>query len=169
MARSHTVDLSGLLAGSRQRILIDDEVALEPFEDISFVGPVRVHLEVQATDGLLHVTGEAAGTVSAACVGCLDEVERPMRVAIDERINPHVGREDDPFGEGNVLLGGRLDIADLAQQVLLGALPMRMRCSEDCRGLCGVCGMNKNSGACSCETGEKRGELKMENPSQQDA
>jgi len=169
LARSHSVDLSGLLAGSRQRILIDDEVALEPFEDISFVGPVRVHLEVQATDGLLHLVGEAAGTVGAACVGCLEEVTRPMVVAIDERINPHVGREDDPFGEGNVLLGGRLDIADLAQQVLLGALPMRMRCSEECRGLCGLCGANKNSGACSCETGEKRGELKMENPSQQDA
>jgi len=167
LARSHTVDLSGLLAGSRQRIIIDDEIPLEPFEGIAFARPLTVHLEVQAGDGVIELRGDAKGTASAPCVGCLEEVVRRVEVPIDERLDPNVGRQDDPFGEGNVLVGGRLDIADLTQQVLLGVLPMGLRCSENCRGLCGICGINKNASECSCETGEERGEPKMENPPQQ--
>jgi uncharacterized protein len=37
----------------------------------------------------------------------------------------------------------------IAEQVML-ALPTRPLCSEDCRGLCGTCGVNLNRESCSC-------------------
>ena len=76
------------------------------------------------------------------------------------------GGEDDPFGESNVLTGSRLDVADLAQQVVLSVLPMGLRCSDDCKGLCGTCGANRNASACSCDNGDTRGKSKMENTAQ---
>jgi uncharacterized protein len=48
------------------------------------------------------------------------------------------------------LTGSRLDVADLAQQLVLSALPMGLRCSERCAGLCGICGANKNTSPCTC-------------------
>jgi len=35
------------------------------------------------------------------------------------------------------------------EQVLL-ALPLKMICREDCKGLCPQCGQNLNEGPCSC-------------------
>ena len=50
------------------------------------------------------------------------------------------------------MTGDRLDVADLAQQLVLSVLADGLRCSDDCKGLCAVCGANRNAGACSCET-----------------
>ncbi len=39
----------------------------------------------------------------------------------------------------------------LREQVLL-ALPLKVTCREDCKGLCAHCGKNLNEGPCSCST-----------------
>lgn len=100
------------------------------------------------------------------CDSCLDDVDREVHVDVDERFDPLLTRDDDPFGESNVMTGDRLDVADLVQQLVLTMLPMGLRCSEDCKGLCAVCGANKNAGACSCDNGDFRGKSKMENSAQ---
>jgi uncharacterized protein len=151
MDRSHRVDISGLLAGGRQLMAIADEVPLEPFEGIAFPEPVRVALELRSADRMLAAQGTVDARVRGACDGCLENVERQIHVEIDERFDPAHGRDDDPFGESNVLTGQRLDVADLAQQTVLSVLPMGLRCKEDCLGLCGVCGANRNMGECSCD------------------
>ncbi len=151
MDRSHKVDISGLLAGSRQLMVVADEVPIEPFEGIVFPQPVRVQLELRQADRMLVVEGAVDASVHGQCDACLEDVDLPIHVDVDERIDPSVGRDADPFGESNVLSGDRLDVADLAQQNVLSALPMGLRCSPDCRGLCADCGANRNAGECSCQ------------------
>jgi len=43
-----------------------------------------------------------------------------------------------------------IDIADDVRQTLLLAVPLKLLCSENCRGLCPTCGKNLNEGECSC-------------------
>jgi len=43
-----------------------------------------------------------------------------------------------------------LDLADLMREQFYLALPMKPLCREDCRGLCSVCGGNRNVTACAC-------------------
>ena len=166
MARSHKIDIGGLLAGGRQLMLVDDEVPIETFEGIVFPEPAHVRLEVRYVDRLLHIAGSVDAKASGECDSCLENVEREIHVEVDERLDPSNGREDDPFGESNVLTGTRLDVADFAQQLVLSMLPMGLRCSDDCKGLCGRCGANRNTGACSCDNGETRGKPKMEDTAQ---
>jgi uncharacterized protein len=166
MARSHKVDIGGLLAGGRQLMLVDDEVPIETFEGIVFPEPAHVRLEVRYVDRMLAIAGSVDAKASGECGSCLENVEREVHVEVDERLDPSNGREDDPFGESNVLTGTRLDVADFAQQIVLSMLPMGLRCSDDCKGLCGRCGANRNTGACSCDNGETRGQLKMEDTAQ---
>lgn len=166
MARSHKVDISGLLAGGRQLMLVDDEVALEPFEGIVFPDPTRVHLELRCADRMLEVVGSVDTRAHGQCDSCLEDVDRQIHVDIEERLDPLVTRDDDPFGESNVLAGSRLDVADLTLQIVLTHLPMGLKCSDDCQGLCGKCGANKNAGACSCVNGDLRGKSKMEDAAQ---
>lgn len=152
MERSHKVDVSGILAGGRQLMVVEDEVPLESFEGLVFPQPVRVRLELRRADRMLVVEGNLEAGVSGQCDACLAEVDLEMRLEIDERLDPAHGRDVDPFGESNVLTGNRLDVADLAQQSVLSALPMGLRCSAECRGLCPTCGANRNTGECSCES-----------------
>ena len=151
MDRSHRVDISGLLAGGRQLMVIDDEVPVEPFEGLSFPEWAKVALELRWADRMLGVEGSVDALVRGGCDLCLEPVDLRVHVDVDERLDPSHGREDDPFGESNVLTGQRLDVADLAAQMLLAALPMGLRCKEDCLGLCGICGANRNMGECSCD------------------
>lgn len=151
MDRSHKVDVSGLLAGSRQLMMVEDEVPIEPFEGLDFPEAVRIRLALRQADRMLAVEGMVDARVHGRCDGCLEDVDLQMHVEVDERLDPSQGRDVEPFGESNVLTGERLDVADLAQQSLLSALPMGLRCSADCRGLCPRCGANRNAGECSCE------------------
>jgi len=134
MARSHKVDISGLLGGGRQIMLVDDEVPIEDFEGASFPDPARVHLELRYVDRLLHIVGTVDAQARGACDACLEEVDVALHADVDERLDPNSG-QDDPFGENNVLTGSRLDVADLAQQLVLSEMPMGLRCSESCQGI----------------------------------
>lgn len=151
MDRSHRVDISGLLAGSRQLMVIEDEVRIEPFEGVVFPEPVRVNLELRQADRMLAVEGTVDARVHGQCDACLENVDLEIHVDLDERLDPAHGRDVEPFGESNVLTGERLDVADLAQQSVLSVLPMGLRCSAECRGLCPACGSNRNTGECTCQ------------------
>ena len=153
MDRSHRVDISGLLAGSRQVMAVADEVPIEPFEGIVFPEPAIVRLELRQADHMLAVEGRIDALVRGQCDACLEDVELKVHVDVDERLDPSQGRESDPFGDSNVLTGERLDVADLAQQNVVSALPMGLRCRQDCKGLCAVCGANRNGNDCTCEEG----------------
>ena len=47
-----------------------------------------------------------------------------------------------------------LDLKDYVWEVLLLNMPERVLCSDDCRGLCPICGHNKNEGECGCKEDE---------------
>ncbi|MDQ2681186.1 MAG: DUF177 domain-containing protein [Candidatus Eremiobacteraeota bacterium] len=157
MATSHLLDIGPLLTGGRQSLRVDQAVPLEPFEGITFAAPAHVRLEIKRVDRLLGIAGEVEVEASGECSRCLTAVTMPMRVDVEEQLEASVPSKDDPFSESNVLSGDRLDVADLAKQVVCSAVPLRVLCGENCRGLCGVCGQNYNTGACSC-TGDTSGQ-----------
>ena len=58
-------------------------------------------------------------------------------------------------------LGNYLDIdKDVREEMLLN-FPMKVLCSEDCKGICSGCGANLNNQKCSCAKDSKS---KMQNP-----
>jgi uncharacterized protein len=67
-------------------------------------------------------------------------------VARDDELHLNLDDTEIAFFEGDGLF-----LADiLAEQVNL-ALPMKVICSPDCRGLCPHCGANLNNEECRCE------------------
>lgn len=150
MASSYKVDIGGLLAGGRQRLLVDQPVDLEPFEGVRFTGPAQVRLTVQSTGNVLEITGTVQAKYEAECGRCLTPVERPITVDVDEQLDAGTDSKTDPFGPGNVLTGDRLDVRDLASQLVCSVIPLTVVCAETCQGICPHCGENKNTGECVC-------------------
>ena len=46
--------------------------------------------------------------------------------------------------------GTQLAIGDILREQVLLALPMKALCRVDCKGLCPVCGTNRNLNTCNC-------------------
>jgi uncharacterized protein len=42
------------------------------------------------------------------------------------------------------------EIDDLVREVIILAVPLKPLCSEDCKGLCPICGTDLNRSQCSC-------------------
>lgn len=147
---SYKVDIGALLAGGRQRLSVDQQVPLEPFEGVTFPEPAHVHLDAQSSGDMLEIAGTIDVKIHSECDRCLGEVERAMHLDVDEQLPTHGDALADPFGESNVLTGDRLDVKDLTTQLVCSAVPLGLLCSPDCKGICPTCGENKNTGACTC-------------------
>lgn len=128
------MDIAGLLAGGRQEMEVDDEVPIESFEGIVFERPAAVRLGLRSIDGWLEALGTVDIEATAECDVCLERVSFGVHVDVEERFDPRGDRNADPFGEANVVVGTRLDVADLSQQVVLSALPMGVRCPRHSEG-----------------------------------
>lgn len=115
----------------------------------------RVRLDVARDGDDVVVTGDVESTVPTTCGRCLEEFPVRVRLAVDVRFIPR------PPTGNRVELGSddldldfydqdKLNLAALIESETALALPMRPLCQEDCRGLCPVCGGNRNLVACAC-------------------
>jgi uncharacterized metal-binding protein YceD (DUF177 family) len=58
--------------------------------------------------------------------------------------------EDENFGAFD---GHTIDLRPLIRELLILQIPMKMLCSDTCKGLCVVCAGNINAGKCTCASG----------------
>jgi uncharacterized protein len=101
----------------------------------------------RTTDGIL-VRATLSGTADGVCSRCLRPITVPITIEFDEEYIPTVdvttgARVDLQEGEEEAYrIDARhtLDLGDAVAQYWSMALPMAPLCSEDCAGLCPVCG-----------------------------
>ena len=106
---------------------------------------VPVQLDVSRTTGMgwfLRLRFEAR--LSGPCMRCLEDAGRGDAIRVDSREvdQPATGDEDlkSPYLEGD-----DLDLHAWARDALVLELPTQIVCSEDCKGLCAICGENLNT------------------------
>lgn len=128
---------------------------------IALRAPFRASLEGYRIGARLLFRGRLEGIVDLLCGRC----GAPFALHFDEPLElllePAASGTAVP--EGGILLdpedlelgqyaGEELDFGPVMLEILALAWPMQPRCSEECRGLCPVCGNDRNVEMCSCET-----------------
>ena len=93
-----------------------------------------VALEVEAEGVEVFVRGRLAATVPLTCGRCVEAFAG--RVAADLDVDFYDNDE--------------LDLSRVVENETMLALPMKPLCRPDCRGLCAVCGANRNVVTCTC-------------------
>jgi uncharacterized protein len=95
------------------------------------------------------------------CDRCLKPIELPVKSAFDVEYVPtseYEAQQSPALTESDlnvtVFDGQAVDIDDLVTEELLLAVPDHPVCKDDCKGFCAVCGADKNSVNCGCETRE---------------
>ncbi|HIV87252.1 MAG TPA: DUF177 domain-containing protein [Candidatus Pygmaiobacter gallistercoris] len=81
------------------------------------------------------------------CDRCLERVSREYRYELDYLFDERDWNTNEPEYPFDAF--GRLDLEKLCYDELLLNLPSRLLCSEDCEGLCPVCGKPVKAG-CGC-------------------
>lgn len=128
-------------------------------EEVTDATPLRGHVHLLRTDRGILVEGQLTGSVVVPCSRCLDDVNAPVTVEVEDIFQPTVDVVRGTFieveEEDTALLIDEhhiLDLNEVLRQNLLLAVPMQPLCRPDCAGLCPTCGENLNQGPCQCES-----------------
>lgn len=120
------------------------------------VAPVCVRGKVTNTGRTLLVDAEAITALQLICDRCLTAFKYPLKVYLQEEYAANKGLNQKGSGdewqaeELRPLEGDTIDLRPAVEEALTLALPMKVLCHEECRGLCSHCGQNFNEGQCRC-------------------
>lgn len=111
------------------------------------------------TDGEVRIEGRYTVEMSAKCDRCLGSARFPLNAGFDLFYRPMAdiaSEEEVGIDEGEAEIGfyegGGMELEDILREQVLLALPMQKVCSENCKGICPVCGRNRNETGCDCKT-----------------
>ncbi len=127
--------------------------------EIKQAEPLEVTATAELLDGQIHITGELETKIELVCARCLETVTEEVNRAFDlfyrpvtKDLKPKEDRLKDDDTEIGFFDGEGLFLADVLKEQVLLALPLKVICRSDCRGLCPSCGANLNHEECRCET-----------------
>jgi uncharacterized protein len=105
----------------------------------------------------IRVKGRLATSLELMCARCLEPLKQDVRREFDLLYRPvgaDAGRDEmsvtDAEAEISYYEGEGLALEDVVREQVLLAVPLKVTCREDCKGLCPHCGQNLNEGKCSC-------------------
>jgi uncharacterized protein len=142
------IDAGAFEAGQVVRAPFDERVA-SGSSDLILDAPVTGNLELTRTQLSLRLRGTVGTVATMVCGRCLTVFERPHEVTLDEEFSLGSDERADA-AEAEWVAGPQpvLDVTEVIRQQLLLAVPMVPLCRPDCRGLCPVCGANRNETDC---------------------
>ena len=109
------------------------------------------------SDGEVRIQGRYTVEMAAQCDRCLGRARFPLNAGFDLFYRPmkFIAREEEvEIDEGEAEIGfyegGGLELEDVLREQVMLALPMQRVCSDLCKGICPVCGRNRNETECDC-------------------
>ncbi len=131
----------------------------DPF-NLKLLRPVNVVLNLDRRPDHVRITGTIEGALKVSCHRCLGRFQLPLDEPVDIYL---VAGERAPKAEEKELApdeltyeffdGEAIEVDQLVAEQIFLALPVKVLCREDCKGLCPGCGTNLNEEACRCKAG----------------
>jgi uncharacterized protein len=121
------------------------------------VEPVRLNARAELAASDIRIRGRLETRLELECDRCAMTMRFGIEHDFDLTYRPvsSIAREEeieipkDELGVG-FYSGEGVDLADLAKEQVIIALPMKVVCRPDCQGLCAGCGANLNVESCRC-------------------
>jgi uncharacterized protein len=111
-------------------------------DDIKFKGNIHLDCRFRMIGKEILVDAQVITDRSITCSRCLDQHTQTIKQDIQLNYNARN-------------LGNYLDIDKNVREEILINFPMKVLCSDDCKGICPKCGANLNHQGCKCLKKEK--------------
>ena len=106
----------------------------------------------------IRLRGRLSAGLELQCARCLEPLRQDVKREFDLLYRPlgaDAGRDElsvtDAEAEIGYYQGDGLLLEDVLREQVLLALPLKVTCRLDCKGLCPQCGKNLNQEQCSCK------------------
>jgi uncharacterized protein len=146
-----SIAVKGAMDGSRYRRPED--------VDLSFESPIEYELTVNKMGEDVRVEGPVQCTMRLLCDRCLEPFPLPVSAHLDIELAPKSDQPKLPevelAGEEMDLYyfeGDELELEPYIYEEVMLAIPIKALCNEACKGICPVCGKNRNTETCTCGT-----------------
>jgi uncharacterized protein len=106
----------------------------------------------------IYIRGELAAQISQECSRCLELATIPIGGDFSYTLVPAKEETAEDLEltaqelETSYYRGDFIDLAPILCEQLMLQVPMKILCTEDCKGLCPHCGLNLNTGSCDCHS-----------------
>ena len=127
--------------------------------DFDFLKPIDGEVRIWRSGKSILLKGTVHTVLQLRCGRCLKEFTHPLRSTIDLTLFPtqdissdedtELDKED---MEVNFFEGGEIHLSEIACEQVFLEIPFQPLCHEDCKGLCPICGKDRNITTCDCPT-----------------
>jgi uncharacterized protein len=142
------IDLHDLLEqpGASKTVHVDETVPdlrtelVEVPPDTPVVGDLTLESVVEG----VYLHGNVRGTMRMRCARCLKEFDAPFDVSLTELVSKEPTEDDDY----RLAPDDTLDPEPIVRDAVVLEMPFSPLHSPDCKGLCPICGGDRNLGEC---------------------
>lgn len=143
-----------IVAKQGKAVKVEEQLDMSSYmkdtKDLVRIEPIKVDLSAVYTSGLVEVKGHLHTDATLQCSRCLRTFVTHMDVPFQEMYSdiPQTTLDDEDI---HLITGNEIDLMPEVEQNFMLAIPYIPTCSEECQGLCPVCGINRNEAACQCK------------------
>jgi uncharacterized protein len=138
---------------------LNDLYKKSQFQDFGFPPFLEVDLVYYRSGQEIFFKGSLTGMLEGSCSRCLRNYSFPLNKDFDFVLCPDPSksaRKTEELRREDLGLSyystEEINLAPLIREQVMLALPTRPLCQENCRGLCGGCGVDLNNEPCACMT-----------------
>jgi uncharacterized protein len=156
------IELENLEGGKGDFAHVYNPDELNPVDEgVKLTAPATVNGRIRLAGNEVFVNGHVDTRTQVECDRCLKMIELPVNADFEleyitgtEYESSEVAELTEAEMSVSVFDGHALDVDEIVKEQILLAVPTRMLCREDCKGICPECGTDRNTGECNCETKE---------------
>lgn len=115
---------------------------------ITFTKPLEVKGSVYGLGDMIEISASIEGEYTAQCSRCGEETTKILSTTLSESVRSDFSDADE---ECLSLTGNVLCITGALEACIFGSIPIKILCKDTCKGLCSVCGTNRNKKDCNCD------------------
>ena len=126
-------------------------------ERVSLIAPAAVNGKIRLSGNAVFVNGHVETRAQVECDRCLKPIELPVNADFTLEYMSGAEYEASQVAEltedemsVSVFDGSAIDVDEIVKEQILLTVPTRLLCREDCKGICPVCGRNRNESSCDC-------------------
>ncbi|MEJ2354599.1 MAG: DUF177 domain-containing protein [candidate division WOR-3 bacterium] len=120
-------------------------------------GEVHVQVEIRKSGNFYNVEGLEEYDLSLTCSRCLENINRhdksnfqlKFKNKTDYTIDGGLTRKFDKNKNEYIVENNCINLGPFLRDQIILSVPMKPLCSEDCEGLCPICGANLNQTTCA--------------------
>ncbi len=131
-----------------------ENITITELDLLNLVGIVGVNFAkvsgvIEYMNSQFFLTMKADVNLELVCDRCLSKYDVDKTYNISGLVT-----ENEDSIEGILVENGKLDIEKVLIDEIMMSMSMKSLCSDECLGLCTICGINLNKDECECENDE---------------